>query len=175
MRRFNKYNFRLATKASNPVRMQLTLETNFSLKIPDPIRPGSTLEEFRVITIRLQAVPSTERCSMKRKSIIFDIRDLRGSVTIRMHSGSSRKRRNEAASRSPRLHFVFLGDRRRESRTNIRGEIFNHAHLDLRPKHFWQSTGVLPSLLDLFYLLFQVPFSTIKDRDLLFELVYARC
>jgi hypothetical protein len=57
--------FQIGDESIESVRMQLTIETNFSLKIPDPIRPGNTLEEFRVITIRLQAVQSTERCSMK--------------------------------------------------------------------------------------------------------------
>jgi hypothetical protein len=33
------------------VRMPLTVETNFSLKIPGPIHPGSTLEEFRLAII----------------------------------------------------------------------------------------------------------------------------
>jgi len=34
--------------------MSLTIETNFSLKIPGLIRQGSTLEELRVTTIRLK-------------------------------------------------------------------------------------------------------------------------
>jgi hypothetical protein len=33
------------------VRMPLTTETNFSLKIPSQIRPGRTPEEFRVLTV----------------------------------------------------------------------------------------------------------------------------
>ena len=67
---FRQTQFQIGDESIESVRMPLTIETNFSLKIPDPIRPGSTLEEFRVITIRLQAVQSMERCSMKRKSTI---------------------------------------------------------------------------------------------------------
>jgi hypothetical protein len=66
---FQQTQFQIGDESIESVRKQLTIETNFSLKIPDPIRPRSTLEEFRVITIRLQAVQSMERCSMKRKSI----------------------------------------------------------------------------------------------------------
>src|SRR5437667_12017607 len=73
---FQQTQFQIGDESIESVRMQLTIATNFSLKIPDPIRPGSTLEEFWVITIRLQAVQSMERCSMKRKSIGCDIRNL---------------------------------------------------------------------------------------------------
>jgi len=52
--------------------------TSASAKTDDHVkfRLGSTLEEFRVITIHLQVVQSMERCSMKRKLIGSAIRSL---------------------------------------------------------------------------------------------------
>jgi hypothetical protein len=47
-------------------------------------RPGSTLEEFRVITIHLQVVQSKERCSMKRKSTICAMQSLLDCETTRI-------------------------------------------------------------------------------------------
>jgi hypothetical protein len=43
--------------------MPLTTETNFSLKIPARIHPGSTPEEFRVLTVlhRMLRDPEIER------------------------------------------------------------------------------------------------------------------
>ena len=49
-------------------------------------RPGSTLEEFRVITIHLQVVQSMERCSLKRKLIISDTRSSLVSAGTRTHA-----------------------------------------------------------------------------------------
>ena len=43
--------FRTGGERIEFVRMQLTIETNFSLKIPARIHPGSTPEEFRVLTV----------------------------------------------------------------------------------------------------------------------------
>jgi hypothetical protein len=48
VRRINKHNFGLAKKESNPGRTPLTIETNFSLKIPGQIHPGSTLDSIKV-------------------------------------------------------------------------------------------------------------------------------
>ena len=48
---FQQTQFQIGDESIESVRMQLTIATNFSLKIPDPIRPGSTLEEFRVLTV----------------------------------------------------------------------------------------------------------------------------
>jgi hypothetical protein len=46
---FQQTQFRIGDERVESVRKQLTIETNFSLKIPDPIRLRSTLEELRVI------------------------------------------------------------------------------------------------------------------------------
>ena len=46
---FQQTQFRIGDERVESVRKQLTIETNFSLKIPDPIGLRSTLEELRVI------------------------------------------------------------------------------------------------------------------------------
>ena len=46
--------FPIGDERVESVRLPLTIETNFSLKIPGLIRQGSTLEELRVTTIRLK-------------------------------------------------------------------------------------------------------------------------
>ena len=48
---FQQTQFLIGGERIVSVRMPLTTETNFSLKIPGRIHPGSTLEEFRVLTV----------------------------------------------------------------------------------------------------------------------------
>ncbi len=51
---FQQTQFRIGDERVGSAHMPLMIETNFSLKIPGAIRPGSTLEGFPVITIRLE-------------------------------------------------------------------------------------------------------------------------
>jgi hypothetical protein len=43
---FQQAQFRIGDERVESVRMQLMIETNFSLKNPGPIHPGRTLESF---------------------------------------------------------------------------------------------------------------------------------
>jgi hypothetical protein len=60
---FQQTQFLIGDERIVSVRMPLTTETNFSLKIPARIHPGSTSEEFRVLTVlhRMLRDPEIER------------------------------------------------------------------------------------------------------------------
>jgi hypothetical protein len=51
---FQQTQFPIGDERVESVRMPLTIETNFSLKIPGLIHQENTLEELRVTTIRLK-------------------------------------------------------------------------------------------------------------------------
>jgi hypothetical protein len=51
---FQQTQFPIGDERVESVRLPLTIETNFSLKIPGLIHQESTLEELRVTTIRLK-------------------------------------------------------------------------------------------------------------------------
>jgi hypothetical protein len=71
--------------------MNLTIETNFSLKTPGPIHLRSTLEELQIIAY--MALQSTERCNMRRKSIGFVILSLERCAMTRIREKWLKRRR----------------------------------------------------------------------------------